>query len=179
LADSFGVVSIQESTLDCQGKTLPHWKSLTISTSHVIDSAKIDLVKSIPADVATLAESASGGTQMSNDQDHSQEGQKDPTVDSIPGSDPDELGSDEIIELTDVVGEGKDPLGSDADAPRLLDEEEPDYDPIKHPEDITAEGLEPLSFSAEKTESAEMEEAFPGDDFSAMESSDFKFESSN
>ncbi len=179
MADSFGVVSIQESTLDCQGKTLPHWKSLTISTSHVIDSAKIDLVKSIPADVATLAESASGGTQMSNDQDHSQEGQKDPTVDSIPGSDPDELGSDEIIELTDVVGEGKDPLGSDADAPRLLDEEEPDYDPIKHPEDITAEGLEPLSFSAEKTESAEMEEAFPGDDFSAMESSDFKFESSS
>ena len=126
-------------------------------------------------------------------------------------SDP-ELGSDEIIELTDVVGEGNDPLeadsakvatsqlrqssydgraaGSDADAPLLLDEEEPDHDPIRLPEDITAEGLEPPSFAEEKTdpvvvssatlaESAGMKEAFPGDDFSAMESSDFKFENSS
>ena len=138
---------------------------------------------------------------MSNDQDISQEGKKALTVDSNPGSDPRELGSDEIIELTDVVGEGNDPLeadsakvattaGSDADAPLLLDEEEPDHDPIRLPEDITAEGLEPPSFAEEKTdpvvvssatlaESAGMKEAFPGDDFSAMESSDFKFENSS
>ena len=127
---------------------------------------------------------------MSNDQDISQEGKKAPTVDSNPGSDPRELGSDEIIELTDVVGEGNDPLESDADAPLLLDEEEPDHDPIRLPEDITAEGLEPPSFAEEKTdpvvvssailaESAGMKEAFPGDDFSAMESSDFKFENSS
>ena len=144
---------------------------------------------------------------MSNDQDLSQEDKKAPTVDSNPGSDPDELGSDEIIELTNVVGEGRDPLeadsakvatsqlrqssydgraaGSDTDAPLLLDEEEPYHDPIRLPEDITAEGLEPPSFAEEKTDpaglagSAEIEEAFPGDDFSTMESSDFKFENSS
>ncbi len=127
---------------------------------------------------------------MSNDLDLSQEGTKAPTFNSNPGSDPNEPGSDEIIELTDVVGEGKDPFGSDADAPLLLDEEEPDHDPIKLPEDMTTEGLEPPSFVAEKTdpavvasatltESAEIEEAFPGDDFSPLESSDFKFENSS
>ena len=162
---------------------------MTISTSHVIDSAKIDLIKSIPAVVATLAKLASGGTQMSNDQDLSQEGKKAPTVDSHPESDTNEPGSDEIIELTDVVDEGKDPFESDLDAALLLDEEEPDHDPIKLPEDITVEGLEPPSFAAEKTDpavvasdtpdSAEMKEAFPGDDFSPLESSDFKFEDSS
>jgi len=162
---------------------------LTISTSHVIDSAKIDLIKSIPAVVATLAKLASGGTQMSNDQDLSQEGKKAPTVDSHPESNTNEPGSDEIIELTDVVDEGKDPFESDLDAALLLDEEEPDHDPIKLPEDITVEGLEPPSFAAEKTDpavvasdtpdSAEMKEAFPGDDFSPLESSDFKFEDSS
>jgi len=152
--------------------------------------AETDLIKSI-----------SGGTQMSNDQDlshpavvatlaESAEGKKAPTVDSNPKSDPVEPGSDEIIELTDVVGEGKDPFESSADAPLLLDEEEPDHDQIKLPEELTAEGLEPPSFAAEKTdpavvasdtlaESAEMKEAFPGDDFSPLESSDFKFENSS
>jgi len=127
---------------------------------------------------------------MSNDQDLSQEDKKAPTFNSNPGFNPNEPGSDEIIELTDVVGEGKYPLEPDATAPLLLDEEEPDHDQIKLPEDMTAEGLAPPSFAAEKTdpvvvasgtlaESAEMKEAFPGDDFSAMESSDFKFEDSS
>ncbi len=127
---------------------------------------------------------------MSNDQDLSLEGKKAPTVASNPESDPIEPGSDEIIELTDVVGEVKDPLESILDAPLLLDEEEPDHDPIKLPEDMTAEGLGPPSFATEKTdpaveasatlaESAKMEEAFPGDDFSPLESSDFEFEDSS
>jgi|GEM_PF-1668062 hypothetical protein len=140
--------------------------------------AETDLVKSI-----------NGGTQMSNDQDLSQEDKKAPTLDSNPGPNPNELASDEIIELMDVVGEDKDPLRSVADAPLLLDEEELDHDPIKLPEDITVEGLVPPSFAAEKTDpavvasdtadSAEMKEAFPGDDFSPLESSDFKFEDSS
>ena len=111
---------------------------------------------------------------MSNDQDLSQEDKKAPAVDSNPGSDPNVFGSDEIIELTDVVGESKDPLEPDADAPLLLDEEEPDHDQIKLPEDITAEGLEPPSLVTE-----EMEEAFPANDFSALESSDFRFENTS
>ena len=134
--------------------------------------AETDLVKSI-----------SGGTQMSNDQDLSQEDTKAPKVDSNPESDPNEPGSDEIIELTDVVGESKDLLEPELDAALLLDEEEPDHDSIKLPEEVTAEGLELPSATADSanvaTESAEMKEAFPGDDFPPMESSDFKFENTS
>ncbi len=118
--------------------------------------------------------SISGGAQMSNDQDLSQEAKKAPTVDLNPLSDPNKPGSDEIIELTDVVSEGKDPLQSDADATLLLNEEKSDHDQIDFTEALTAEGLEPPSFAAEKTE--EIKEAFPENDFSPLESSDFKFE---
>ncbi|MBW2708298.1 MAG: hypothetical protein JRD04_03280 [Deltaproteobacteria bacterium] len=125
---------------------------------------------------------------MSNDQDLSQEGKEAPAFDLNPGSDPDELNSDEIIELMDVVSEGKDTL--DAGAPLLLDAEAPDHDRIKLNENVTAEGLalpspvleetDPaVAASATLAESAEMEEAFPDNGLSTLESSDFKFESSS
>lgn len=101
---------------------------------------------------------------MSNDQDLFQEGKKDPTVDSHPGSDPDEFGSDEIIELTDVVREGKDPFESDTDAPLLLDEEKADFkfedsSAFEKPEDILAD-LEKDELEPEEPQ-IEQTEAFP------------------
>jgi len=96
----------------------------------------------------------SEGTQMSNDQDLFQEGKKDPTVDSNSGSGPDEFGSDEIIELTDVVSEGKDPFESDTDAPLLFDEVKSDFkfedsSAFEKPEDILAD-LEKDEYKAEE-----------------------------
>ena len=114
---------------------------------------------------------------MSNDQDLTQEDKKNPTADSNPASDPNEPGSDEILELTDVVSEGKDSLESDADTPLLLNEEDPDQELMRLPEDVATEDLATPSFAAEKTE--EPEEAFAGDDFTPPESSDFEFEDSS
>ena len=111
-----------------------------------------------------LIKSISGGTQMSNDQDLFQESKKNPTVDSHPGSDPDEFGSDEIIELTDVVSEGKDPFESDPDAPLLLDEEKANFkfedsSAFEKPEDILAD-LEKDELEPEEPQ-IEQAEAFP------------------
>jgi hypothetical protein len=94
---------------------------------------------------------------MSNDQDLYQEGIKSPEINSDPESDFDSLGSDEIIELTDVVNEEKDPLESDVGELLLLDEEKPDHHPAEPTDDVTFEDMDPLS---------------------GLESSDFKFENS-
>ncbi len=90
---------------------------------------------------------------MSNDQDLYQESKKAPTLNLDPESDSDAIDLDDIIELTDVVSEGKDPLELEVDAPLLLDEETLDPEQATFAEDVSSE-----------------------DDFSALESSDFKFE---
>ncbi|MCP4577559.1 MAG: hypothetical protein GY846_14885 [Deltaproteobacteria bacterium] len=113
---------------------------------------------------------------MSNDQDLYQEGIKSPKINSDPESNFDLLGSDEIIELTEVVNEGSDPLESDAGEPLLLDEEKPDHHPAEPTDDVTFEGMDPLSEVSEKAEGTN--DPISEDPFSALESSDFKFEDS-
>ena len=113
---------------------------------------------------------------MSNDQDLYQERKKSLEINSDPESNFGTLGSDEIIELTDVVSEGIDPLESDADAPLLLDEEKPDHHPAELTDDVVFEDMDPLSEVSEKTE--EMIDPNSEDPFSELESSDFKFENS-
>jgi len=113
---------------------------------------------------------------MGNDQDLYQEGKKTPLVDSNSGSDSDVLDSDEIIELTDVVSEGRDPLESDADAPLLPDEEKPDHHPAELTDDVVFEDMVPLSEASENAEG--MNDPISEDPFSELESSDFKFENS-
>ena len=117
-----------------------------------------------------------GGTQMSNDQDLYQEEKKGTKFNSDPESNFGVPGSDEIIELTDVVSEGRDPLESDAGEPLLLDEEKPDHHPAELTDDVVFEGVDPLSGVSEKTEG--MNDPISEDPFSALESSDFKFENS-
>jgi len=111
---------------------------------------------------------------MSNDQDSYQEGKKIPMVDPKPESGLQELGSDDIIELTDVVSESKDSFESDADAPLLLDEEKPDASEPQSTEDVSDWDMDSPSAVSEPPE--EEKEVLPENDFSAMESSDFKFE---
>jgi hypothetical protein len=113
---------------------------------------------------------------MSNDHDLYQEGIKSPKINSDPESNFDSPSSDEIIELTDVVSEGRDPLESDAGEPLLLDEEKPDHHPAELTDDVAFEGMDPLSEVSEKTE--KMNDPISEDPFSALESSDFKFENS-
>ncbi len=113
---------------------------------------------------------------MNNDQDLYQEGIKTPKINSDLESNFDSLGSDGIIELTDVVSEGRDPLESDAGEPLLLDEEKPDPHPVELTDDVAFEGMDPLSEVSEKTEG--MNDPISEDPFSALESSDFKFENS-
>ncbi len=109
---------------------------------------------------------------MSNDQDLYQEGKKAPTADPNP-----ESGSDDIIELTDVVSEGKDPLDFEVDAPLLLDEEKPEPEQAEFGEAAIPEGMETPSVTEAKPEEAE--DVSSQDDFSALESSDFKFENTS
>jgi len=111
---------------------------------------------------------------MSNDQDPYQESKKAPTLNTDPESDSDAVDSDGIIELTDVVSEGKDPLESETDEPILLEEEKLDPEQATFAADTSPEGMDVASPNAEKPE--EMEDVSSEDDFSALESSDFKFE---
>jgi hypothetical protein len=113
---------------------------------------------------------------MSNGQDLYQEGKKSPKIDPNPESSSHAPGSDEIIELTDVVSEGRDPLESDADSPLLLDEDKPDHHQAELTDDVAFEGMDTLSGIPEKTE--EMKDPVSKDPFPALESSDFKFENS-
>jgi hypothetical protein len=136
---------------------------LTISKPHVSDLPE-----------AAPGKSIGGGTQMSNDQDLYQEDKKNPEIDSDSESNSQALGSDEIIELTDMVSEGRDPLESDADAPLLLDEERLDHHRDELIDDAASDDIVPLSEVSEKAE--EMKDPVPEDPFSALESSDFKFE---
>lgn len=113
---------------------------------------------------------------MSNEQDLYQEGKKSSKINSDPESDSHAIGSDEIIELTDVVSDGRDPLESDVAAPLLLDEEKPDDHRAELTDDVAFGGLDPLSEVSEKTE--EIKDPVSEDPFSDLESSDFKFENS-
>ena len=114
---------------------------------------------------------------MSNEQDLSQEGKKIPEIDLNSEPDSHETGSDEIIELTDVVSEGTDPMQPDTDAPLLLDEEKPDLPRDEPAENVSAGDAGGTNFLSSWPEtSEEIESAPPEDDFSALESSDFKFE---
>jgi hypothetical protein len=103
---------------------------------------------------------------MSKEQDQYQDDKMNP--------DP-EPGSDEIIELTDVVSEGT-PIEPDADAPLLLDEEKPDPHRTKLTDDADFSGIDLLPEDREKTE--DTKDPVSEDPFSALESSDFKFENS-
>jgi histone H3/H4 len=107
---------------------------------------------------------------MGDDQDLFEESKKSLTVE--PNS---ETESDDILELTDVVREGKDPLQLDADAPLLLDEEKPD----PHQEDVTQDAATEDLFS-EMSKKPDIEsgidEPASENDLSPLESSDFKFE---
>ena len=114
---------------------------------------------------------------MSNEQDLSQEGKKIPEIDLNSEPDSHATGSDEIIELTDVVREGTDPMQPDTDAPLLLDEEKPDLPQDEPAESVSAGGTNFLSSWPEKSE--EIEGAPPENDFSTLESSDFKFENNS
>jgi hypothetical protein len=76
--------------------------------------------------------------------------------------------------LTDVVREGKDPVEIEADAPLLLDEEKPEPETAEFVEELPPEGMGVASGTMETSE--ELEDIPPHDDFSALESSDFKFE---
>ncbi len=114
---------------------------------------------------------------MSNEQDLSQEGKKIPAFDLNSEPDSHGTGSDEIIDLTDVVREGKDPMQPDTDAPLLLDEEKPDLPRDEPAESVSAGGTDFLSSWPEKSE--EIKGAPPENDFSALESSDFKFENTS
>jgi len=114
---------------------------------------------------------------MSNEQDLYPEDKKSPKIIPEPESDSNALASDEIIELTDVVSEGRDPLESDAEALLLLDDEDkPDHHQAELTDDVAFEGMDPLSGILEKTE--EMKDPASEDPFSALESSEFKFENS-
>ncbi len=81
---------------------------------------------------------------------------------------------DDIIELTDVIQEGK-TTTEPSDAPMLLDSEKPDDLPVK----IT-ENTAPAETTAQSSPVEELDD-FPEidseDAFSALESSDFQFES--
>ena len=117
---------------------------------------------------------------MSNDQDLYQESKKAPTFNPNPESDSDAIDSDEIIELTDVVSEGKDPLDFEADTPLLLDEEKSEPEAAAFAEEVTPRGMGTASMAGEKAEkSEEIEDVSSEDDFSALESSDFKFETAS
>jgi hypothetical protein len=111
---------------------------------------------------------------MSNDQDLYQESKKAPTLNPNPESDSDAVDPDGIIDLTDVVSEGKDPLELEGDEPLLLDEEMLDLEQATIAEEATPEGMDVASVDAEKPE--EVEDVSREDDLSALESSDFKFE---
>jgi len=111
---------------------------------------------------------------MSNDQDLYQESKKAPTLNPNPESDSDAIDSDDILELTDVVREGKDPLELKADEPLLLDEEKLDPEQATLTEDATPGGMDVVLEDTENPE--DIEDASTEDDFSALESSDFKFE---
>ncbi len=110
---------------------------------------------------------------MSNDQDQHQEKKSDPSRDWNQGSDT--QASEDIIELTDVVREGKPPQGSDMEEPILLDDEKVDFKEIPFTEANAPETIDspsPLS-EAPGEETTSPEE----DEFSPLESSDFKFDS--
>jgi hypothetical protein len=112
---------------------------------------------------------------MSNDQDLLQEEKKASSLASDLQSGSDTNESDEIIELTDVIRKGKDLGESDMDAPLLLDEEESDLEKgqfIKKAE--YAENFGTASKASDEME--EIEESFQEDDYSSIESSDFKFD---
>lgn len=113
---------------------------------------------------------------MSNDKDLYPEGEKTPDTQQDPESHSQAPGSDEIIELTDVVEEGTDPLESEASDPPLLDQEAPDHHRTEPAHDAASGGIDPLPGVSEKTE--EIKDPVSKEPFSALESSDFKFENS-
>ena len=90
---------------------------------------------------SALINPSAGGTQMSNDQDLFGEVSKTSTMESNPESDSEASDLDDILELTDVVREGKDPLELDADAPLLLDEEKLDLQEVAIAEDSGDEDI--------------------------------------
>ncbi|MCG6880013.1 MAG: hypothetical protein LJE96_12815 [Deltaproteobacteria bacterium] len=111
---------------------------------------------------------------MSNDQNLLKEEKKapSPASDLQWGSDTNE--SDEIIELTDVIRKGKDPSESYMDAPLMPDEEAPDLEQGQFTEKGGSENIEAASKASDEME--EIEEPFQEDDYSSIESSDFKFD---
>lgn len=111
---------------------------------------------------------------MSNDQDLLQEEKKASSLASDLQSGSDTGESDEIIELTDVIRKGKVPRESDMDAPLMLDEEKPDLEKGQFIEAEDAENFGTASIASDKME--EIEESFQEDDYSSIESSDFKFD---
>jgi len=111
---------------------------------------------------------------MSNDQDLLQEEKKASSLASDLQSGSDTSESDEIIELTDVIRKGKVPSESVMDAPLMLDEEEPDIEKAQFNEAEDAENFETASKVSAEIE--EIEEPFQEDDYSSIESSDFKFD---
>ena len=112
---------------------------------------------------------------MSNDQDLFGEINKTSTMEPNPKSDSETSDLDDILELTDVVREGKDPLELDADAPLLLDVEKLDLQEAAVTEDPGDEDI-PSVMPEEAEDGTGAEEPDVENDFSALESSDFKFE---
>ncbi|OQY50971.1 MAG: hypothetical protein B6240_00570 [Desulfobacteraceae bacterium 4572_87] len=108
---------------------------------------------------------------MSNEQDQYPDGKIGPKINLDPEPD-----SDGIIELTDVVSEGSAPLEPNAEAPLLLDEEKPDDHQAELTDDAAFGDVDSLSGDLEKAE--DIMDPVSEDPFSALESSDFKFENS-